>query len=50
MNPAPVEGLERLSDMPLLYAPKRPAVETPDRLVCRRSLPGWVVLGLGARV
>jgi len=44
------EGLGRLSDMLLLYVPNGLCVEGCDRSVCRRSLPGWVVLGLGARV
>ena len=49
-EPALGEGLGRLSDMLLLYVPMGPAVESHDRLVCRRSLLGWVLLGLGARV
>ena len=49
-EPALGEGLGRLSDMLLLYVPRGPAVESLDCLVCRRSLPGRGVLGLGARV
>lgn len=44
------EGRGRLSDMPLLYVLNGLCEERLDRLVCHRSLPAWMVLGLGARV